>query len=112
MMNIIRVVFTRLSVHREGNMTEPIKTHDDFSQTRETLKLISCDIHHHKQILREFYLELAFVLLLIGIGFALVISFDISIDSKVILIKLLMFCGIARLIEVIVRFAKLLLKER
>ena len=52
---------------------------------KTTEEKISCDIHHYKQTLREFYSNAAAILLAAVIGSALVICFDISIDTKVTL---------------------------
>lgn len=79
---------------------------------KTTEEKISCDIHHYKQTLREFYSNAAAILLIVVIGFALVISFDISIDSKVIWIKLLMVCGVVGIVAVMAQFVQSASKKR
>ena len=73
---------------------------------------ISCDIHHYKQTLREFYSNAAAILLAAVIGSALVICFDISIDTKVTLVKLLMGCGVVGILAVVVQFVRFASKKR
>ena len=73
---------------------------------KTTEEKISCDIHHYKQTLREFYSNAAAILLAAVIGSALVICFDISIDTKVTLVKLLMGCGVVGILAVVVQFVR------
>ena len=96
----------------DAECTEPIEAYDDLSQTRATLEAISCDMYHYKQTLRGFYSNAAAILLIVVIGFALVISFDISIDSKVIWIKLLMVCGVVGIVAVMAQFVQSASKKR
>jgi hypothetical protein len=96
----------------DAECTEPIEAYDDLSQPRATLEAISCDMYHYKQTLRGFYSNAAAILLIVVIGFALVISFDISIDSKVIWIKLLMVCGVVGIVAVMAQFVQSASKKR
>ena len=96
----------------DAECTEPIDAYDDLSQPRATLEAISCDMYHYKQTLRGFYSNAAAILLIVVIGFALVISFDISIDSKVIWIKLLMVCGVVGIVAVMAQFVQSASKKR
>ena len=96
----------------DAECTEPIETHDDLSQPRATLEAISCDMYHYKQTLREFYSNAAAILLAAVIGSALVICFDISIDTKVTLVKLLMGCGVVGILAVVVQFVRFASKKR
>ena len=79
---------------------------------KTTEEKISCDIHHYKQTLREFYSNAAAILLAAVIGSALVICFDISIDTKVTLVKLLMGCGVVGILAVVVQFVRFASKKR
>ena len=96
----------------DAECTEPIEAYDDLSQPRATLEAISCDMYHYKQTLRGFYSNAAAILLIVVIGFALVISFDISIDSKGIWIKLVMVCGGGGIVAVMAQVVQSAITKR